>query len=426
MTILFNLSERLYLGAVATVRTLMLLNSPYPPDIRVQKEADALVQKGAEVHLLCLKRNGELPTEILNGITIHRIKTGTSPVALACWDVIMSISFVHPVFFQQAAKLLASGGYTHIHAHDLPLVGTALRLRKRFQVRVLADLHENYPDALGLWFSLKTNPIARLKNYLFMNAKTWRRWERKAIDEADQVITVVAEMKERIVKQYSVNPDQVSVVQNTEVKSFVSQVADPSVYDELRDRFIVAYTGGIGPHRGVDTVVEGMALLKDLPAIVFVIIGGGNKETISLLHQLIAQHGMQKQVLLLGHQPFHKVFSYMVMANANIIPHKSNPQNDNGLPHKLCQNMMVGRPVIVSTSTPLRRIVETYGCGLVFEAENPADFATKARQMVNDPALCEQLGNAGKKATLDGSFNWESSAEVLWQVYGRNNDAREL
>ncbi|MBX7127655.1 MAG: glycosyltransferase, partial [Cyclobacteriaceae bacterium] len=128
----------------------------------------------------------------------------------------------------------------------------------------------------------------------------------------------------------------------------------------------------------------------------------------------------------LGHQPFHKVFSYMVMANANIIPHKSNPQNDNGLPHKLCQNMMVGRPVIVSTSRPLRRIVETYGCGLVFEAENPADFATKARQMVNDPALCEQLGNAGKKATLDGSFNWESSAEVLWQVYGRNNDAREL
>src|SRR6185503_11191159 len=129
-------------------RILMMLNAPYPADIRVKKEADALIAAGFEIHLLCLRKSNEKTQDKFEGISIHRIDAGKNNYQLAFWDVLMSLTFVHPRFLSQAKKIIREFGIKTIHVHDLPLCGTALKLARSENAKVVLDMHENYPEAL--------------------------------------------------------------------------------------------------------------------------------------------------------------------------------------------------------------------------------------------------------------------------------------
>jgi hypothetical protein len=153
----------------------MMLNAPYPSDMRVLKESRALISAGHKVYLICLRGTGEPINAIHEGVEIERIDGGLSNYALAFWDIILSIHFVHPLFRKQLTNWVSKNKIDVIHVHDLPLVGTALVTKAKHKVPVVADFHENYPEALATWFEWKKNPIARLKNAMFMNTKRWKR-----------------------------------------------------------------------------------------------------------------------------------------------------------------------------------------------------------------------------------------------------------
>ncbi len=397
-------------------KILMLLNAPYPSDIRVKKESDALLQAGFEIYLLCLRKAGETYQQEFEGIKITRIDAGTNNYVLAFWDVIMSIQFVHPRFLKAARQLLIKENIPVIHVHDLPLAGTALHLKKEMGAKVVVDFHENYPEALKTWFKWKKNPIVRLKNYLFMNPMRWTDFEKRASEKSDAIIAVVDEMKERVIKEHAIKPEKITVVTNTEDKGFVHQKLDPSVYQTLTSKFILTYSGGIGPHRGVDTAIEGMKYLVDHPDIQLAIVGFGSKSVMDSLKELTERLQL-KNVHFLGYQPFSKFYSYMHLADVNVIPHQSNGHTDNTVPHKLFQGMMAAKPLLVSSSAPLKRLTQEHHAGLVFEAGNPGDFADKVLVLYQNKELRHQLGENGRRASMEGSLNWESTQKTLIQLY---------
>lgn len=394
----------------------MLLNAPYPSDLRVHKEASALLDAGFSVYLLCLRKTGEKFQDEVNGIKISRIDAGKNNMQLAFWDVLMSATSVHPKFKQALKSWVVRNNINVLHVHDLPLVGTALAVKKKLNIPVISDFHENYPEALRAWFEWKKNPVARLKNKLFMNPDRWTVHERNAVQKCDHVIAVVEEMKERLIKDYHISPGKVTVVTNSEEINFTHQQEDPSIYIQYKNRFIITYSGNIGPHRGVDTVIDAMKYLKEQP-IALVIVGSGGSVVMKNLHERSVSLGVSDNVHFLGRQPFMKFYSFMKFTDVNVIPHKSNGHTDNTIPHKLFQAMMVGKPVLVSSSTPLKRIVSQTQTGLVFEAGDSKSCSEKILQLYYDRKLCEQLGKNGIQVTLHGSMNWEHTKESLINLY---------
>ena len=129
----------------------MLLNAPYPSDLRVKKETDALLRAGFKINLLCLRRSDEKYEESFEGIQITRIDAGTNDIHLAFWDVILSMTFIHPRFKKAIPGWVKRNGIQILHVHDLPLAGTALKLRTQLKIPVVCDFHENYPEALLSW-----------------------------------------------------------------------------------------------------------------------------------------------------------------------------------------------------------------------------------------------------------------------------------
>lgn len=394
----------------------MMLNAPYPADIRVKKESDALIAAGYEVHLLCLRKKDEAAETQFEGINIHRIHAGKNNYQLAFWDVLMSISFVHPRFLAAAGRIIKSHGIRAVHVHDLPLCGTALKIKRSHGINVVLDMHENYPEALRTWFRWKKNPLVRLKNQLFMNPTRWTTLERIACEQSDRIIAVVDEMKARLVKEYKLPGEKITVVTNTEDKAFLLQKSDPGVYGPLQGKFIMAYSGGIGPHRGVDVTIRAMAHLKDEKDIQFAIVGFGSAAVMDNLRSLTASLNLDN-VHFLGYQPFSKFFAYMSQASVNVIPHQSNGHTDNTVPHKLFQGMMAGRPLLVSSSAPLKRYVELCRSGVVFRAGDERDLAEKVRMLYKDNALSRQLGDNGRRATIEGDLNWETTQLALTGMY---------
>ena len=81
--------------------------------------------------------------------------------------------------------------------------------------------------------------------------------------------------------------------------------------------------------------------------------------------------------------------------------------------------MMVGKPVLVSSSAPLKRVVTSVQSGVVFQADNAEDMARKIKQLYLDKASRETMGKNGMNATLHGNLNWDHEQQSLIGLYNK-------
>lgn len=395
----------------------MLLHEFYPNDIRVSKEAKSLIDAGFEIHMLCLARKGELESETVNGIHVHRVAIAQTFFWRGIWDIFLAISFTQPIFSKKLKQLQKKEKFSAFHVHDLPLAKVAIKLAAKVpNVKTVLDLHENYPEALKVWFQWKKNPLIRLKNKLFFGFERWLKYEAWACEQADHVVVVVDEMKERLQAIHNTIPEKVTVVTNTESRDFLEQEHIKDIYSRKVGDFILAYTGGVGPHRGVDVAVKALKHIN-YPQIRLEITGTLSVDSRQWLTDLAKENKVEDRVLINGYQPFHKFFSYMAYADVNLIPHNRNGHTDNTIPHKLFQGMMVAKPVLVSDAPPLKRIVEITKSGLIFEGGNAQDFAEKIKKLYENKVEYDRLGENGRAETLEGSWNWETTVKSLINLY---------
>ncbi len=411
------------MGAETKGKILMVLNEHYPSDIRVLKETRALIPSGYDITLLCLRRKDEKQEERVDDIHVIRVDGGNVKWKKGIFDILIAVFKIHPVFRSKIKEIVSAEKFDLIHVHDLPLFFTAKSAGKKYVKNILIDFHENYPDALSVWFKWRKNLIIRLKNNLFFNYPRWKKFESLAAQGADYVVAVVEEMKERLVAQADVPEDKITIVSNVEGKDFLDQTVDPEIFKEYEGKFIISYTGNVGPHRGVDTLIKSMAYLKEFDDILLLVIGNCSDDNRQYLESLVEENQLHGKVELWGYRPFHQFYSFMSMSDVNVIPHNKSGHTDHTVPHKLFQAMMVAKPVLVSSCKPLKRIVEKYQCGLVFEAENPKDASEQIIKLYKDKEQYDTMAQNGYAATIDGDLNWEYEGKALIALYDKILDS---
>ena len=399
----------------------MILDAPYPEDGRVTKEAIALIDAGHEVHMLCVLKPGQPQSEIVNGIHLYRMSRGLSLFWKTAWDSINALLWRHPKFDKVLPNFIKQRKIEALHVHDLPLAGSTAHAAKKFQIPWVLDLHENYPAGLQIWMEHKTNPVVLLKNLLLMGYKRWVAYEKRMVDEADVVIAVVKEMKDRLIRIHSTPPEKIGIVTNSEWKDFFEQF--PSI-EEVRNsypgKFVILYLGYFGPHRGVDTVIEALPkIVKEIPNALFVVVGKGSFQP--NLERLAKELSVEQYVDFLGFKPYAQVGSWMKRADINITPHKSNEHTDHTVPHKLFHSLLSGRPTLVSTAPPLARIAKETGGAFVFEAENPTHLSECVQTIYRDKNQVIKKAQSGIEATTTGGYNWDENQLNLVKMYEKLN-----
>lgn len=395
------------------MKVLMLLDGPYEGDFRLKKEVDTLIGSGHQVTVICY-RTGEKPLESVDGkLRLLRTNKIVDHKRAGIIDILNSIFFINYEIKNRLSRL--NEKFDVVHVHDLPLANTGLQFARKHGYPCILDLHENYPEALKIWFTWRKNPLVRLKNQLFFNYSRWFERERKMVNEFDQIIAVVEEMKERLVEIHQADESKIAVVSNTEPKDLFLPIETAK---QTSQKFQIVYVGGIGPHRGLQIAIEAMMeIVSKHPTAELVIIGSGNSDTISYLKDLVNNSGVEAHVRFTGRLPFEKALEYMRGAGMNIIPHLKNNHTDNTIPHKLFQIMNSEFPLLVSSCNPLRRIVEEHDAGLVFEAGSPSSFAAQIDYAVHHPEELKAKAKNAHDAVQKKGLNWERDAAKLLEVY---------
>jgi glycosyltransferase involved in cell wall biosynthesis len=392
------------------MKILLLLDNEFPPDVRVESEAQSLIQQGHEVHLLSYNFGVKPEKEIYNGIQVHRflIKKQVSKKILG---LIHRLPIYKNIWIKQVNILLRSETFDAVHINDLPLCILIHYLRKNYNLKIVADMHENYPYLVADQPFMNT-----LFAKIFLSKKIWFKKEKEWLLEATDIICVAPEMKNRLTQV--LGPEKkIRVVPNT--LGFDSFVASQKPLEGLKLRFInyfkILYIGGFDPTRGLEYLLQASALLKDkIPTMRIVLVGDGY--IVPSLKELAASLGMENHVIFEGWQSQNHIQAYIEIADICVIPQLKSIQTDNSSSNKLFQYMYFAKPVVTSNCNSLEKVLKEEKCGLVFQDRNYEDFADKLFYLYNNPSLMQEMGQKGQEA-VNAKYNWARTVQPLLDIY---------
>lgn len=397
----------------------MIVDGAYPNDIRVRKQAETLAESQKKVLVVCPRGKDDLQLEIVNNVEIFRIGNNYTSVKKGVYDVFESIFNINPLFYFGLKKVFKKYDIDYLHVHDLPLASTGQWFSSRVRNKIYLDLHENYPEALKTWFLWKQNSILKLKNFIFMNPEKWSKKEKKYCNKYDKIICVVDEMKEKLITNFGIDPKKMVVVSNHEKKDFITNFKQKTIQNIInKEDFSITYVGGFGPHRGLHTAIEGMSkIVESIPNAKLFLIGKGSDDVKNKLKEITNKSKVEKYVNFVGYRPFSEVATIMQTTDINIIPHVANDHTDNTIPHKLFQIMMSKSLLLVSSCKPLKRIVEKYDAGVIFNANDSNDFAIKVISFFKNRDDYNYKIENGYNAVMNKSENWEVESKKLLYLY---------
>jgi glycosyltransferase involved in cell wall biosynthesis len=125
--------------------------------------------------------------------------------------------------------------------------------------------------------------------------------------------------------------------------------------------------------------------------------------------------GLTDRVTFTGYQRFESLPTYIQCSDVCLIPHVSNANIENTMPNKIFQFMIMSKPVVVSSTRPMMRVVNDAQCGLVFEDRN-AESLAEAVIKLQDDSLRRRLGENGRRAVED-RYNWRQTVQPLLAFY---------
>ncbi|MCK5535857.1 MAG: glycosyltransferase, partial [Bacteroidales bacterium] len=110
----------------------------------------------------------------------------------------------------------------------------------------------------------------------------------------------------------------------------------------------------------------------------------------------------------------------LAKSKAGLVTFFSAPNHIHARPNKMFEYMSAGLPIIASDFTDWKEIIEKHQVGICVNPESPIAIAEAVKKIFENEDLTTQFSKNGKKA-INESFNWESEAKKLTELYKQIN-----
>jgi len=409
------------------MKVLSIVNNNVVRDARVQKEARSLTEAGHEVTIVGVQDRSHLPlNDTIKGIPVVRIpRTGWYASLwkmfsgegikgnnsnegggkqttkgwkhlLREWWIPYHRELVFKNFYRGAAQFIAAQESEVLHIHDLNALPVIDHL-EHIRAKVVYDAHELYTELATL------NPSQR---------RSYQKVESRLIQKVDVVITVNDSIANELRQRYGI--EQPVVVRNC---PFLDQQGVEAPY-QLRDKLgipgdhsIILFQGGYSKGRGIESLIEAM---KGIKAAHLVLLGWGPLE--GTLRALCKGLDLQGKVHFLPPVEQSQLIAVSAQADIGVIPYQAVGLNNYYTsPNKLFEYIHAGLAIAGSEYPELKRVIQHYQIGEVFDPMNVESIRNALVHMVDDRAKTEAFKQNTPKAAQE--LNWEQEANVLLQVY---------
>ncbi len=388
----------------------MVLDHKIPTDIRVENEADILVQNGFEVGILSIGDYEATEDVYQNGYTIHRVAMSRYWLK-KMHGLAGMIPWMDWVIEKHIKRIFKSKKYDALHFHDLYTFGVIQKLRKTMpELYFIGDMHENYVEVLKDY-----DWPNRFPNNLIVSHKKWEKNEKEWLPLCDKVITVSEGIKERLISKGVKRENAVLTPNSIRLDLFDSFKVDTGVIEHYKNDFVLLYVGGFIGNRGLEHVIKATPSLKQkIPNLKLVLVGDGEER--KKLEVLVQEMAATDTVIFEGWKKQSEVKSYLLASDIGLVPFKKTPQTDNSSSNKLFQYMYYKLPIVATNCDSVEKLVTNENCGLIYESENSNAFTETVFSLYNDEKLANNLGKNGYNAVVE-KYNWLCAAEDMLKMY---------
>lgn len=376
-------------------------DSDYPWDVRVEKVATTLMAGGHDVYIICRNQEMRAVYEKAGRLHIHRLPVITRNSRFL--NSLLSFPAFFNVFWLiQIYRVLKHERIDYLIVRDLPLCPAALFISRIFKIPCAMDMAECYPELLRcIWKYEKF----RFINIFVRNPFFADMVERYCVKRLDKIFVMIEESRERLL-QMGVAGDKVVIVSNTPPSSLITSKASN------RDNPVLTllYLGILNPSRGLDTVIDGVSILKTQGIRCRLKIAGTGKAR-QALEDRVRYLGLDDSVEFLGWVDRTQIEKLLTDIDVGVVPHHVCDHWNSTIPNKLFDYMAAGIPVLSTNVIPMTRIIEGYDCGVTYVDPDPESFASSFKKLM-DAELRAEFGRHGRQA-IDQIFNWENDSKRL-------------
>jgi glycosyltransferase involved in cell wall biosynthesis len=366
----------------------------YYPDIRVERQARALVRRGHEVEVICLRADGEPKRDTVDGVRLHRV-----PIRRQRGMGLRSQAVEYVSFLVYAAALVTllhqRRPFDVVQAHNVPdflvFAGAVPKLRG---ARLLLDLHDLMPEFFASRFggNMRSAPVRAVQLQ-----------ERLSTGFADHVLTVTDLWRQTLIER-GLDPRKVDVVMNLPDDGLFVRRTPRSAG---RGPVTIIYHGTLTHRYGVDLLVRAFARMARSPDDRLIIHGRG--ELLPELEALVAELGLGAQVRLSTELlPTAALPELIAEADIGVVPNRWDVFTDGILPTKLMEYAALGIPAVVSRTAATTAYFDDSMVRYVPPGDVDA-LAAAIAQLADDPAGRTELAR-NAQGFSDG-HRWEVEAD---------------
>jgi len=377
---------------------LMILANPFTHDPRVYNEAKSLVNAGHNVTVFAWDKKGKLPkNDIKNAINIVR-SYNNKLINLIPYDF-LKLHLWWRKGYKEILKLFEEKSFDVIHCHDLSTLPIGVKLKKKFGFKLIYDAHEIF------WYMIADDVPKFVMTYTY-------HLEKKLCKRVDKIITVNKPVKYYFEK-----------ISNCSIKIVMN--AKPFLYKDYSPPknkiFTVLYLGGIDRTRNLLEITEAVNSLTNIKFVV-----GGKTHEINYCKKLKEKCNMSKNCEFIGRIPMDEVIP--MTRKSDLVVHLATAKSEKtkwpinidlpsrfGLPNKLFESMVAGRPIIVPKNTYEAEFVSKIENGIAVDV-TVDNIKNVLNSLKDDKQLCEKLGKNAFKAAKD-KYNWKKQEEILLKLY---------
>jgi len=286
-----------------------------------------------------------------------------------------------------------------LHVHDLYMSKAAHNAIKNTDVKLVLDLHENYPIAVEGYKWMNKFP-----SNLIIRPNRWKTKEKKYLSYADRIVVLSEWFKEKLVFKYSfLNESHFAIYPNIpNIKEMLSFNIIDNIIDKNSSDFILFYFGGISKRRGIFLIFDSLKILiKTHPNIKFLLIGPIDKNEKAEFMSIIKGSELKNNIIFYEWKDIKLLPSYIKASDICLSPIEKNDQHESGIANKVYQYMLLERPVLVSDCKPQADLVSSENAGFVHKWDDKNDFINKVMALYNDNELRRKMGENGKQAIVD-------------------------
>lgn len=391
------------------MRIGMIMDTPFPPDTRVENEAGALMANGHEVYLFHIDYKKRPPRETYNGVKITRYKAGFLLYKLSA--LVYRFPFFHWFVTAPIRKFIRNTKVEILHIHDMVIAEAVFRANKSFSLPVILDLHENRPEIMKLYKHTNRWP----GNWL-IDLDQWNKKQKDMMDKADHVLLVTEKARQAAVFNENIAVDKITAVPNVVcLNRFDTDVREPIIERSTEDKFTLLYIGDTSIRRGTLKVLEAVELLKKkIPELQLILVGSSSQD--NLLYNFVEERKLSNIVRFEGWQKPERLPAYINASDLCLLPLLRNQHHDTTFANKLFQYMACGKPILASDCPAQKEVIEKETCGVVYKADDAENLADAVLELYYDPNKAKKLGLHGAKAVKE-RWNWDITGKNLLNAY---------